>query len=93
MKRFCAENQLLRNFDRCGFQLLIEKVFKQKLMDYSLTGYISGAEKFNYKIPKLNGALIRSLRLIKKVRPNLYYKLAKKLHHPAEINFVIKKVK
>jgi ubiquinone/menaquinone biosynthesis C-methylase UbiE len=79
----------LRNFDEFTIQLLVEKIFNLKLIEWDVCGFIGGIQKINVPIPKINGLFRRLIRIAKISGDDLHRSLSRVFNHPTEINFVV----
>lgn len=76
----------LRNFDENSLQLLFEKIFDCKVIEWATTGYIHDAKKLKLKLPKLEYFITNRLRSFHSQR------ILKIFFEPIEINMVIRKI-
>lgn len=81
----------LRNFDENNLRLLFEKIFKVRVIEFSLAGYTLGPLKFGSHIPLYPTVLRKLLRLAVKLNIKFGNKIAKLICNPVEINIVVGK--
>jgi SAM-dependent methyltransferase len=82
----------VRNFDEFSIRLLVEKIFNLKLTEWQLCGFISGNQRYRFRIQFARRIFRWMLRRMKVFGDNCYRSITRRVNHPVEINFVVQKI-
>ena len=81
----------LRNFDENNLRLLFEKIFKIKVLEWSLAGHNGGRLKIGAGIPVYSSVMRKVIYGLEKFGGGFGKTIVKGLCHPVVINVVLKK--